>query len=203
MKRLHRKDLYCWSTFYEPLNIDFHGIAWIRKDGNVVIDPVVMSEHDLEHLQRLGGAAWILLTNSDHVRDTAKLVERFGAQVIGPRAERDRFPLPVARWLGEGETPFPSMRVLEMHGSKTPGELALVLDEDTLITGDLVRAHRAGSLMMLSEEQGLKDRERAVASIERLRGFSGVRHVLVNDGWQLFHDAPRQLELLMNQLRGA
>ena len=36
-----------------------------------------------------------------------------------------------------------------LDGSKTPGELAFVLDGTTLVTGDLIRAHAAGSLMLL------------------------------------------------------
>ena len=31
--------------------------------------------------------------------------------------------------------------VLALHGSKTPGELALVLEDTILVTGDLVRGH--------------------------------------------------------------
>ena len=45
MKRLHRKDLFGWSRFHEPLDIDFNGLAWIRPEGNVLIDPVPMSAH--------------------------------------------------------------------------------------------------------------------------------------------------------------
>jgi glyoxylase-like metal-dependent hydrolase (beta-lactamase superfamily II) len=57
------------------------GIAWVRSDGNVLIDPVSLSEHDLAHLNALGGAAWIIVTNSDHVRAANELAQITGAQV--------------------------------------------------------------------------------------------------------------------------
>ena len=68
MKRLHRPDLYAWSSFDEGRDIDFNGVAWIRPDGNVLVDPLPMSGHDRAHLEALGGAALIVVTNSDHVR---------------------------------------------------------------------------------------------------------------------------------------
>ncbi|MEC7540591.1 MAG: MBL fold metallo-hydrolase, partial [SAR324 cluster bacterium] len=46
MKQLHRKDLFSWSVFNEERNIDFHGILWVRENGNVLIDPMPMSVHD-------------------------------------------------------------------------------------------------------------------------------------------------------------
>jgi len=199
MKRLHRPDLFCWSVFHAPLNVDFNGFAWIRPDGNVLIDPVPMSEHDLAHLRELGGAKWIVVTNVSHVRAAAELAKELGAELLGPQAEESTFPLRCARWLADGDTSVPGMRVLALAGSKTPGELALLLGEDTLIVGDLVRAHRAGSLMMLADDK-LKDRAAAVGSIRRLAALPKVAHVLVGDGWHTFHDGQRQLARLVQQL---
>ena len=192
MKRLHRRDLFGWSWFYEPLNIDFNSVAWIRDGGNVIVDPLPLSPHDRAHLEKLGGAAWVIVTNSDHVRATRELVAAFGAKVAGPAAERDAFPLACDRWLDDGDEPVPGLVAFALDGSKTPGELALVLDGTTLITGDLVRAHRAGALMMLSPEQKLADAARARASIARLASLP-IEAVLVGDGWPLFADGARHL----------
>jgi hypothetical protein len=85
--------------------------------------------------------------------------------------------------------------VIELYGSKTPGELALLLEETTLITGDLVRAHRAGSLMILPEAK-LQDRSAAVASVQRLAHLNTVEAILVGDGWSLFRDGHAQLQEL-------
>lgn len=196
MKSLHRPDLFAWSHFDEARNVDFHGVAWIRPDGNLLIDPLPMSEHDRAHLQALGGAAWIVVTNSDHVRCAQALAEAFGATLCGPRAERETFPLACARWLGDGDEPLPGLQVHELQGSKTAGELALVIDGTTLVCGDLVRGHSAGRLNLLPEGK-LRDRAAALASLQRIvAAHPRLDAVLVGDGWPLFGDGARALAAL-------
>ncbi|HXU70764.1 MAG TPA: MBL fold metallo-hydrolase [Polyangia bacterium] len=196
MKRLHRRDLWCWSVFNERLNIDFNSFLWTRAEGNVVIDPLPMSAHDRAHLATLGGVEWIVLTNSDHLRDARTLVEHTGAKLAGPAAERERFPIACDAWISERDPLLP-WRAFEMEGSKTPGELALLLDGGTLITGDLVRAHRPASLMMLHRDQGLADEAAARESIARLAVLPHLEAVLVGDGWCLFADCHESLRALV------
>jgi hypothetical protein len=74
--------------------------------------------------------------------------------------------------------------------------LALLLEETTLITGDLVRAHQAGSLMLLPDFK-LFDRNRAIASVRRLAELSQIETVLVGDGWQIFQDGHIRLQELI------
>lgn len=183
MKSLHRPDLFSWSTFDAERNVDFHGLCWHRAEGNVLIDPLPMSAHDRAHLDRLGGAAWIVVTNSDHLRASAELAAIYGAKIAGPAAERET--VSADRYLEEGDELVPGLRAIALHGSKTPGELALLLEESTLITGDLVRAHKAGSLMMLPDAK-LKDKGLALESVRRLAALPKVQAVLVGDGWQVF-----------------
>jgi hypothetical protein len=193
MKLLHRPDLFAWSCFDERRNIDFWSVAWVRSGGNVLVDPLPMSEHDRAHLERLGGAMLVIVTNSDHTRGAQSLAQQLGAALCGPRAERDGFPLPCDRWLGEGDEPVPGLRVLEMQGSKTPGELALVLEDTTLITGDLVRGHVGGALNLLPDTK-LADRTRALASVKRIIDeYPQIEAVLVGDGWPIFRDGARAL----------
>ena len=89
----------------------------------------------------------------------------------------------------------------EQRESKTPGELALLVDDTTLITGDLVRAHRAAALTMLPDAK-LVDRARAVDSVRRLAALERVEAVLVGDGWPVFRDGHRALAELARSLDG-
>lgn len=196
MKQLHRSDLWCWSVFDPPRNVDFHGYAWTRPGGAVLVDPMPMSSHDLAQLASLGGVAEIVLTNSDHVRASLDLQRIFGAPIRAPSAERERFPIPVQGWLEEGDEPVPGLQVLELHGSKTPGELALLLEGHTLFTGDLVRAHQAGALMLLPEAK-LADPGLALQSLRRLAALPGLEAVLVGDGWPVFRDGGALLRALL------
>ncbi|NMG06364.1 MBL fold metallo-hydrolase [Brasilonema sp. UFV-L1] len=199
MKSLHRYDLYGWSSFNKERNIDFNSIAWIRPNGNILIDPLSLSSHDYEHLNSLGGVRWIVITNSDHVRAAKEIAHVTGAQIAAPAAEQSHFPIECDRWLCDHEELVPGLRAIELHGSKTPGELALLLEQTTLITGDLVRAHKAGSLMILPNDK-LSNREQAVASVQRLAQLSDIEAVLVGDGWSVFRDGGLALKELVATL---
>jgi glyoxylase-like metal-dependent hydrolase (beta-lactamase superfamily II) len=202
MKSLHLDNLYTWSIFDAERNVDFNSIAWIRADGNVLIDPLPLSVHDWSHLHALGGAATIVITNSDHIRAAQDIAQKTGAQILGPQAEQETFSAPCDRWLKDGEEILPGLEVLELHGSKTPGELALVLDNVTLITGDLVRAHRANALMLLPDPK-LKDKAAAIASLRRLADLEQIETVLVGDGWPVFQNGHLYLQALMTTCAAA
>ena len=197
MKRLHRDDLFGWSVFDESRNIDFHGVAWVRPGGNVLVDPVPMSAHDETHLRELGGAAAIVITNSDHTRDAVGLAEKFGAKILGPRGEQEGFPIRCDGWLGQDDLVAPGLTVHELTGSKTPGELALTIEGTTLVTGDLIRAHEGGRLCLLPDAK-LSDPDAARASARRLADLPDIEAVLVGDGWPVFRHGADALRALVD-----
>lgn len=199
MKRLHRPNLFGWSVFNEDRNIDFHSVVWVRKEGNVVIDPLYLSDHDEAHLKSLGGVAWIAITNSDHVRDSKRLAETTGAQLMGPSQEANSFPVGCTRWLSDGDEVVPGMLALELGGSKTPGELALLVEDATLITGDLIRAHEGGALCLLPDEK-LSDKHQAIASLRRLTLLPELETLLPGDGWPVFRNAKFVLQELLTNI---
>jgi glyoxylase-like metal-dependent hydrolase (beta-lactamase superfamily II) len=200
MKKLHKPNLYCWSEFDEDRNIDFHSYLWVRDDGNVVIDPLPLTEHDEEHLHSLGKVTQIIITNSDHVRDAERLSSKTGAEVWGPEAERDTFPIACSKWLGEGDVDLKGLKVTVLHGSKASGELALLIEDSTLITGDLIRAHEGGKLCMLPDAK-LTDKKLAVASALQLSEFSAVDAILPGDGWPVFRNGQVVLKELVGTLQ--
>lgn len=182
--------MFSWSVFDEARNIDFHSVLWVHDGGNVLIDPLPLSDHDRRHLKELGEANVIVVTNSDHMRDTAKLASELGARVFGPRAEHtDASHYEPA---GDGDEPVRGMKVFELHGSKTPGELALQLARSTLVTGDLVRAHSGGQLNLLPDAK-LTDKAKARESVHRLASLVEIEAVLVGDGWPVFRGGHERL----------
>jgi uncharacterized Zn-binding protein involved in type VI secretion len=198
MRQLHRTDLWSWSVFDQARNLDFNSVAWIRSGGNVLVDPLPMSEHDLGHLAALGGAAWIVVTNSDHTRAASELAARFGAELAGPAGEQDQLGFECARWLSDGDELVSGLRVFELHGSKTPGELALLLERTTLITGDLIRGHALGRLNLLPDAK-LGDRVAALASVRRLAALEQIEAVIVGDGWPIARNGHARLRELLKQ----
>jgi metallo-beta-lactamase superfamily protein len=201
MKALHKPNLFCWSVFNEERNLDFHSVFWTSPHGNVAIDPLPLSEHDRRHVEALGGIQDIVLTNSDHLRGTAELASVSGARVWGPRLELGKLQHLGARGVGEGEQPVAGLEVFELHGSKTPGELAILIEHHTLVVGDLVRGHWAGRLNLLPDAK-LEDRTQALGSLRRLTELSSIEAVLVGDGWPVFHGGRHALNALLIELEG-
>ena len=197
MKQLHRKDLFGWSEFNPERNLDFHSVLWVRADGNVLIDPLPLSAHDQNHLRQLGGAKIIVITNSDHCRDAFHIAKMTGAVIFAPVSEQKGFPIACDNWVQDGEEIVPDLIAYQLNGSKTPGELALVLDHSTLITGDLIRSHVAGELCLLPEQK-LSDLALAKESVRRMASLAGITTVLVGDGWPLFGHADAALKNLAN-----
>jgi hypothetical protein len=192
MKSLHRPDLFAWSAFDEARNVDFNGTLWVREGGNVVIDPMPLSPHDRAHLDALGGVSLIIVTNSDHMRAAAALSAETGALLGAPAAERAHISGSVGLWLGDGDEPVPGLRVYALDGSKTPGELALLLGGHTLVCGDLIRGQRGGALNLLPAPK-LSDAQAAAASVRRLSEIADVHAVIVGDGWPVFRDGQARL----------
>lgn len=199
MKSLHRPELYSWSVFDEARNVDFHGLCIARPEGSVLVDPLPMSPHDRAHLDSLGPVDVIVVTNSDHTRAAEALADQTGAILCGPAAERHNFPMRIDRWLSEGDQVVPGLIVHTLDGSKTPGEISLVWQGSTLITGDLIRAHKASGLMILPDPK-LVDRMLAIQSVRRLAELPGIEAVLVGDGWQVFRGGGALLRNLADSL---
>lgn len=202
MKSLHRPDLFTWSVFDADRNVDFNSIAWVRPQGNVLIDPLPLSDHDWQHLQSLGTTAWVVITNSDHIRASQDIAERTGARIAGPMAEKSTFGMACDRWLSNGDEVVPGLKVLELQGSKTAGELALLLNETILITGDLVRAHQANQLMLLPTSK-LQDPAAAYRSVQRLAELPKIETILVGDGWSIFCHGHQYLQDLASTIKSA
>jgi hypothetical protein len=196
MKQLHRKDLFGWSEFNQERNLDFHSVLWVREPGNVLIDPLPLSDHDLTHLQTLGGASIIIITNSDHCRDAENIATQTGAKIVGPSGEQENFPIACDRWISDDEEIVPGLVAYQLEGSKTPGELALVLENNTLITGDLIRCHVAGELCLLPDAK-LTDSTLAQQSVTRLANLSTIDAVLTGDGWPIFKYGSAALKRLV------
>ena len=119
------------------------------------------------------------------IRDGQAIASEFGAVTIGPWAERDAFPIQCDQWVGDCDEPLPGLVVLEMEGSKTPGELCVVLEQTTLITGDLIRSHQGGTLHLLPDGK-LRDARKAQQSVRRLLDHPEIDTVLLGDGWPIF-----------------
>ena len=168
MKRLSVESFYSWSVFSEPRQIDFSGHLWVRDEGNVVIDPVAISDSDLTHLMELGGAAFIVATNRDHARMSVFFKEQTGAEFVAHEEDAPSFSFAIDRRVVDGEEIVPGMEVVHLRYGKSPGEIALVWpDLRTAFVSDLVWGGPSGSLSFLPDET-LADPPRAAVELRKL-----------------------------------
>jgi uncharacterized cupin superfamily protein len=165
--------------------MDFNGHLWVRPGGNVMIDPVAMSEADVAHCESLGGVALCVVTNADHLRATAELKARFGFEVICHADEAAALGVDVARTVDSGEEIVPGLVALHVPFGKTPGEMALYLPKRrTVVFGDLVQGVPVGALRILPDEK-MTDPPKAVLGLRRILPLP-IEHILVGDGSSVF-----------------
>ena len=195
-----------WSRFQADRGIDFNGFLWIRPAGNLLLDPMQLDASELGFVRAKGGARWILLTNFDHLRATARLKEVLGARVLAPAGERERFGGDAALvdlWFETADDLPPDLKDdVEVHlirGGKSPVEAALFLKPNGgLLFGDAVRSHVSGTLRLLPDEK-LADRAAVVASLQPLRALP-VRGILLGDGDSIFYKGREAFEEFLNGL---
>jgi glyoxylase-like metal-dependent hydrolase (beta-lactamase superfamily II) len=193
MKRLSLENFYSWSVFSEQRQIDFSGHLWVRDEGNVVIDPVAISDSDLGQLQELGGAALVVATNRDHARMSAFFRDQTGAEVLAHEDDVASFPFAIDRRLTDGEEVVPGMKVVHLRHGKSPGEIALVWPElRAAFVSDLVWGGPSGSLSFLPDEV-LADPPRAALELRKLLAYSDLETILVGDGDSVFGNGRQQL----------
>ncbi len=196
MKEVPGKEIYTWSTYSEEHQIDFHSFLIYLIEGNVLVDPLPFSPEDEKDLRDLGPVSTIIVTNSDHIRDTEAIAKKLGVPVCAPSAEQDAFPFRVVRWLKDGDFVVPEIQVFALEGSKTRGELALLLEKETLIAGDLIRSGIPGKLTLLPDEK-LTDKTKALASVKRLAALPDLKTVMVGDGGPVIENGKAQLQALL------
>ncbi len=170
----------------------FNGHFFVLEGGNVAVDPVPPEQDDVEHMASLGGIAWIVVTNRDHLRDTIALRERFGAHVATSSKEAKALGTSVERILENDDEAFRGASVVALERQKTPGEFALHLAAfQTILVGDALIGTPAGALSLLSDACYADVKEAALA----LRVLWSLRPhaLLVGDGSSLFSGATKAI----------
>jgi uncharacterized cupin superfamily protein len=186
-------DLYCWSQFHEMRQLDFNGHLWVRAEGNILIDPVLMIDSDLDQLERLGGVAVIIVTNRDHEREAAGFRERTGAIIVTHEADAALLSCAVDKTVVDGDEIVPGLRAVHLGaGGKSPGEVALYWPQRRVVlSGDLVVGAPIGRLSLLMDDK-LVDPPAAAAACRKLLAldFDGM---LVGDGHSIVAGGREQL----------
>ncbi len=201
MKQLIFDDIYCWSVFSEPRQMDFNGHLWVRPEGNILIDPPPMIPSDLTQLHQLGEVDSIIITNKDHERETFFFQKETGAKVIVHEADAASLTHPPDRQITDGEIIVPGLTAFSLCFGKSPGEVALYFSEkEIMLFGDHVIGRPMGTLTLLEAEK-FQDPDRAREELSRLLLLS-FDAVLVGDGHSILTGARQCLINCLNRARG-
>ena len=195
MKKTRLDNLYYWARYQADRAIDFNGFFWKHAEGGILIDPMPLESAELDQLDELGGAKWILISNADHLRAAPELKERLGATLLAPAGDRDRFGEQadcVDSWF-ESSVDLPAgIDVHWIPGGKSPVEPFFYLTPlRALLFADVVRSHVSGELMLLPDAK-LQNRAAVIAALDCLATFE-PEAVLLGDGDCLFHGAQEEL----------
>lgn len=145
--------VFTWAWFSERHGYDFNGYLLRAPGGNVVVDPVEMSDETLDAIAR-EGVSLVLLTNRNHTRASVRVRERTGAPVAIHAADAAHARAQGAvidRELSFGERVGPFV-ALDAHG-KSPGEVAFHWPERRLlVVGDACVGNPPGACGLLPEK---------------------------------------------------
>src|SRR5579864_6593268 len=134
-----------WSVWQPDRKVFFNSYFVVRPEGNVVVDPLALSEDDAREIEAAGGVALAIVTNRDHERRSSDVIQRFGAKLAASVDDAPLLQSRVDKTLREGDEPFAGARVIAFEGMKSPGEIALHLRaHDAAIVGDALWGEPAG-----------------------------------------------------------
>ena len=178
-----------WSVWQPQLNLFFNSFFVENDEGNLLTDPLALSDMDAAEIKERGGVAWIVVTNRDHERDARAVAARFDAKIAASAMDAPLLSGPVDRMLVAGER-IGGGDVLAFEGLKTPGEIALNFRaKQTAIVGDALWGDLAGSLRLGPK---LADPAAAALSLRRLAAVRPER-LLIGDGQSIFGGATQAL----------
>lgn len=190
MQPLALRDAFMWSVWQPHRHVYFNSTFLRRLPGNVLIDPLAADDDTLAQIQSFGGVSLIVVTNRDHERRSRDFAVRFGARIAASRIDAPLLSGPVDLLLDQDDEPFSGCRVVQLHGMKSPGEIALHLrSEKAAIVGDALWGDPAGRVRLLPDEK-LLDVAAAIDSIRRLWALR-LETLLVGDGACIFGGADR------------
>lgn len=196
--------VYEWSWFSDEKQINFNGHLVVEGRDRVLIDPPPMTEEDRAEIARQGGVTAIVLTNRDHVRESAACQRSYGAPIWVPAADTAWVDVRFDRTYQHASHVPGGLVAIHVPDAKSPGESALwSASKHALIVGDAVIGKPPGALGMLPDE---KFADPAKAR-DGLRVLLDARYdydaVLVGDGVSIPTGGHAALERLAVAGRGA
>ncbi len=183
--RRYGPGLYGWGRYQERWRFDFNGHALVGDAAGtvLVVDPIAPTEAELEAVSALGDRFLVVLLNSDHERDAARVSAALDAPIFAPEADLSA--------LREGATGFRDgqilpggWRVVGLPDLKTPGESVLHhAERRVLVVGDAVVGDPVHGMRLVPPVK-IPDHAAAMRAVGRLLELD-FDTLLLSDGYCL------------------
>ena len=203
--------MWQWSWFSEEKNLDFNGLVLMTGEHRIIVDPPPMSPEDIAQVKRLGQVDYIVLTNRDHVRESATYRSEFRCQLWVPDADASQMDVKPDKAYKDGELLPGGIWAVHLRDQKSPGETALFIQQaweidasrggggrvlrGTMIVGDALLGKPAGSVSMLAAEK-YADPHKAREGLRRLVKYN-FDVLLVGDGASIIGGAKQAVETFL------
>ena len=129
--------LWIWQGYDSAIKSDLFSTAIRSADGLHIVDPIPLSEDQLEELSRLDSVSGIIVTNANHQRSACTYSDQFSVPIFAhPAAFPESKPGQLNETTGNA-TIGNDLEVIEIEGAAA-GEIALYQPSGrgTLIVGD-------------------------------------------------------------------
>ncbi len=186
--------IWQWSCFSEEKQLDFNGLLLTVGEHKILVDPPPMGEEEMRQCRRGEAVDYILITNRDHVRESAGLKEEFHCKLFVPEADVEEMDVPVDKTYKDGELLPGGIWAIHLQDQKSQGESALFIQQGKgiMIVGDALIGKVPGTVTMLPPEK-YADAGKAKLGLQRLTKYS-FETLLVGDGMNIMTGAKSLVE---------
>lgn len=186
--------IWQWSWYSEEKQLDFNGLFLHVGEHKILIDPPPMTAEAGSFIRRQGALDYIIVTNRDHVRESAFCQADFQCQLLVPDNDAPQMDLKPTRAFKDGELLPGGIWVVRLADQKSPGESALFIQQGkgVLIVGDALIGKPAGALSLLAPEK-YRDVMQAREGLRRLLKYN-FDSILVGDGVSILTGAKQAVE---------
>lgn len=189
--------LFVWQNYDPMVKADLFSTALEATPGLFLIDPIPLATEAFAELTNTRRTAGVIVTNSNHHRDSVRLSEQFSLTLFAHFEASLPPEVRQLQTLEEGTLLAEELRVIAIEGA-APGELALHYPKDggTMIMGDALINFAPYGFTFLPAKY-CSNPKRMRHSLRHLLDFEFERMVFAH-GMPLLNSARRQLEQLLS-----
>jgi glyoxylase-like metal-dependent hydrolase (beta-lactamase superfamily II) len=190
--------IWQWSWFSDEKQLDFNGLFLVIGEHKILVDPPPMTAEARAVVRRHEPIDYIIVTNRDHIRESAVYQAELRCQLQVPEADAAQMDVKPTKTYKDGELLPGGMWAIQLKDQKSPGESALFIErgQGVLIVGDALIGKPPGSVRLLPAEKYV-DVSKAKDGLSRLLKYN-FDSLLVGDGASILVGGKRQVEQLLS-----